>query len=466
MPDYSFTALGNTGQRSQGILTANSEREVMTMLDARGLFPLKIEAIKGVVAAQSGGKRIKGKYLSMLFAQLADLLRAGVSLLRALETLEKQASQPALGEMLRDVRAKVADGTSLADALADHPRAFNELTISMVRAGQEGGFLEDVLERIAEFTEHQEDLRAKVIGALAYPVFLAVAGFLILNVLVIFFVPRFKPIFAKLEEKGELPGLTTAILGVSELFLNNVIAFLATIAFLGVVPFFSVHDFQDLGIGQGAGKRKLSVMGAIRALIVIIACAMPAVLLLQEDYGPAILLACFLAGMLRFKFWAASEAGRYRIDSWRLHLPQAGTIYLNMALARFTRILGTLLHSGIPILQGLKIAKDSTGNLVLSKAIDEAAENLTQGEKLAAPLGASPYFPKDIVEMVAVGEESNQLEKVLLDIANGLERRTSRQLELFVRLLEPVMLLLMAVVVLIVVAGLLMPVFKMSTVVN
>jgi general secretion pathway protein F/type IV pilus assembly protein PilC len=117
-------------------------------------------------------------------------------------------------------------------------------------------------------------------------------------------------------------------------------------------------------------------------------------------------------------------------------------------------------------LQGLRIAKDSTGNLVLSKAIEEAAENLTQGEKLAAPLGASPHFPKDIVEMVAVGEESNQLEKVLLDIANGLEKRTSRQLELFVRLLEPVMLLGMALVTLVVVAGLLLPVFKMSSVVN
>ena len=466
MPDYSYTALGNAGQRSNGTLTANSEREVMTMLDARGLFPLKIEAIKGLVAAKSGGQRIKGKYLSMLFSQLADLLRAGVSLLRALETLEKQVSHPALGEMLREVRAKVADGTSLADALAEHPRAFNELTISMVRAGQEGGFLEDVLERIAQFTEHQEDLRAKVIGAMAYPVFLAVAGFVILNVLVIFFVPRFKPIFAKLEEKGELPGLTTAILGISELFLRNIVAFLAVVCFLAIVPFFTVQDFQDLGISQGAGKRKISIIGAIRALIVIVACAMPAVLLLQEDYTAAIMLGVFLAAMLRFKFWAASERGRYVIDGFRLRLPQAGTIYLNLALARFARILGTLLHSGIPILQGLKIAKDSTGNLVLSRAIEEAAENLSQGEKLAAPLGASKHFPKDIVEMVAVGEESNQLEKVLLDIANGLERRTSRQLELFVRLLEPVMLLFMAVVVLIVVAALLLPVFKMSTVVN
>ena len=117
--------------------------------------------------------------------------------------------------MLREVRADVADGTSLADAMAKHPQVFNELTVSMVRAGQEGGFLEDVLKRIADFTEHQEDLKSKVVGSLAYPVFLAVVGFIVLNVLVIFFVPRFEPIFKKLEEKGELPALTIGLMAVS-----------------------------------------------------------------------------------------------------------------------------------------------------------------------------------------------------------------------------------------------------------
>src|SRR5262249_54097039 len=145
----------------------------------------------------------------------ADLLRSGVPLLRSIEILERQSSQPALSEVLREVRVKVADGTSLADAMAQHPRTFTELATSMVRAGQEGGFLEEVLKRIAAFTEQQEDLKAKVVGAMAYPVFLAVIGFLILNVLVIFFVPRFEPIFKKLEEQGELPGLTTFIMGVS-----------------------------------------------------------------------------------------------------------------------------------------------------------------------------------------------------------------------------------------------------------
>jgi general secretion pathway protein F len=149
-----------------------------------------------------------------------------------------------------------------------------------------------------------------------------------------------------------------------------------------------------------------------------------------------------------------------------LRVPVAGTIYLNLAIARFTRILGTLLQNGIPILQSLRIAKDSTGNRVLSQAVAQAAENIKAGDSLARPLAASKLFPPDVVEIVAVGEESNNLEKVLLDIAQALDRRTSRQLDLFVRLLEPVMLLVMAGLVLTVVVGLLLPIFKMSSAVG
>jgi general secretion pathway protein F/type IV pilus assembly protein PilC len=150
------------------------------------------------------------------------------------------------------------------------------------------------------------------------------------------------------------------------------------------------------------------------------------------------------------------------VDGFKLRMPGAGKIFLSLAISRFTRILGTLLHNGIPILQSLRIAKDSTGNKVLAEAIEESAENIKAGDSLAKPLAASQHFPRDIVEMVAVGEESNNLEKVLLDISQTLEKRTTRQLELFVRLLEPMMLLVMAVITGIVVAALLLPVFKMG----
>jgi len=184
-----------------------------------------------------------------------------------------------------------------------------------------------------------------------------------------------------------------------------------------------------------------------------------------QNHGLWLLLG-IIAGIWWFRRWARSETGRYRTDSWRLKLPGFGHLYRNFALARFTRILGTLLHNGIPILQSLHIAKDSTGNKVLAEAIEQSAQNVTAGEKLATPLAANQYFPKDLVEMVAVAEEANTLETVLVEIADGIEKRTGRQLELFVRLLEPVMLLVMAAVTLVVVMGLLLPVFKMGSAVR
>ncbi len=400
MAEFTFEAIGRTGQRTQGTLTAGSEREVMTMLDGRGLLPVRIQAARASTSHRAWGRRVRSKYLAGFYSQLSDLLRSGVPLLRSLDILERQSTQAALSEVLREVRAQVAQGTSLADAMAQHPRAFNELSVSMVRAGQEGGFLEDVLRRIADFTEHQEDLKAKVIGALAYPVFLAVTGFIVMNILVLFFVPRFEPIFKKLEEKDELPTLTTMLMGTSHFLMG---------------------------------------------------------------WGGLVVLVSFVSALWGFWWWAGTSDGRLRVDGWRLRLPGAGNIYMSFALARFTRVLGTLLHNGIPILQALRIAKDSTGNRVLTLAIEEAAENVTTGKSLAEPLAACKHFPRDVVEMVAVGEESHNLEKVLMDIATGLDKRTERRLELFVRLLEPVMLLVMAAITLLVVAGLLLPVFKMSS---
>ena len=463
MPDYSYEVLDRSGKRDRGTLTANSENDAISQLDARGLFPVRIQATKSQAQSRQGGKRLKSRILAQLFAQLADLLRAGVPLLRSMETLERQSSQPALREILREVREKVAEGTHLADALALHPRAFSELVVSMVRAGEEGGFLEDVLERIAQFTEQQEDLRAKVVGAMAYPIFLAVAGFVVLNVLVLFFVPRFEPIFEKLAEAGELPLLTQMLIGTSHLFLNNWLAVFSMVGYVAILPFFSPADFESLKPSPIGSANQWAI---VRSCLLLLAGFMPLVLFLKGEFVIAIGCAGLMIGLFYLRAWIASAEGRFTIDRWRLKMPGAGNIYLHLALSRFTRILGTMLHNGIPILQALRIAKDSTGNLVLTQAIDKAGENLTQGDKLAVPLAACPYFPRDVVEMVAVGEETNQMEKVLLDIANGLEKRTARQLELFVRLLEPVMLLVMAGVTLVVVVGLLLPVFKMSSVVK
>src|SRR5438876_2069297 len=262
MAEFSYEARAKTGAMNQGTLTAGSEREAMAILDARGLFPVRIQAVQ-TQASRRWGKKVKGRYLATLYSQLADLLHSGVPLLRALEILERQSTQPAVTEVLREVRAEVAEGTGLSEAMGQHPHVFNELTVSMVKAGQEGGFLEDVLKRVADFTEHQEDLKSKVVGALAYPVFLAGVGFLVLNILIIFFVPRFETIFKRLEDQGELPALTIGLMAVSRFM-------------------------QSRGV---------------------------------------FLLAAVIAGIWALRRWMRSPSGRLLTDGWKLRIPGAGAIF-------------------------------------------------------------------------------------------------------------------------------------------
>lgn len=397
MPDFQYTARELTGQEVTGTLTAVSEQEAVNSLAAKALFPIKIGLAQTEATKRKQiGKRVNATHLATFYAQLGDLLHSGVPLLRSLEILERQTNKAALAVVLQQVREDVADGTRLAEALRSHPRIFSELAVSMVRAGEEGGFLEDVLKRIAQFTEQQEDMKGRVVGALAYPLFLIAVGVIVVTGLIVFMVPSFAPIFERLEEKGELPYATSLLMAIS------------------------------------AGLQR---------------------------YGLWLLVP--VAGAIWwFQNYASTDAGRTNLDRLRLNVPGAGGIFRSLAIARFCRILGTLLKNGVPILPSLRIAKDATGNRVLSVAISSAADNISAGKSLAKPLAQSGQFPMEVVEMISVGEEANNLEQVLLDISDGMERRTYRKLELFVRLLEPLLLLVLAVMVLFLVVALLLPVFQ------
>jgi len=390
-----------SGQEVRGLLSAGTETEVVSTLSARQLFPLKIELAESARSDDRlRGRRVKARDLATFFAQLSDLLRSGVPLLRSLELLQRQSRNKVLKVVLQEVRDEVADGTRLADALRQHSNVFSELAVSMVRAGEEGSFLEDVLRRIADFTEHQEDLKGRVIGATVYPIFLIVVGGFVLTVMMVWFVPKFEPVFQRLEARGELPWATTAVVAISDTLGNYGLVVAGLFATAG---FFAVQYFQ-------------------------------------------------------------TDEGRLVLDRAKLAMPGAGKIYRSLAIARFCRILGTLLNNGVPILNSLRISKDATGNKILSNAISEASEFISAGKTLAEPLRASGEFPEEAVEIIAVAEEANNLEKVLVDIAESMERRTYRYLELFVRLLEPAMLLVMAMLILFVMLGLLLPVLQSSSV--
>jgi len=343
-------------------------------------------------------RRVPRQLLAVTLGQLADLLESGVPLLRSLEIIKRQVSHSGLKRIFEDLHHQVEGGATLAEAMRRHERAFGQMAVSMVHAGSEGGFLEDSLSRVAGFIEMQEDLKSRTLGAVAYPAVLAVFGLTVVIVLLIFFVPKFETIFQTMRERGELPLPTEWLLAASA-FLSRWSVWLAVV------------------------------------LVAVAAVAWR---------------------------WLRTEAGQTWRDLTKMRLPVAGVILRNLAIARFCRVLGTMLSHGVPILQALRISSESAGNRVLAAAVLAATENISAGETLARPLSKCKHFPEAVVEMIAVAEESNRLNEVLVGIADSLERRTFRRLDLAVRLIEPVMLVCMAAVVLFLVIALMLPMFKMS----
>ena len=395
MPDFAYTARSLSGQLVEGTLSAGSEREVLANLTAKELFPVKVAAASKRAIA-NGSPRVSSRLIAPIYMQLASLLRSGVPMLRSLQVIREQASNAALRFVLEDVESRVEEGATLAEAMARHPRAFSDLATSIVRAGGEGGFLEEALEQVAAFTDQQDDLRSKVVGALVYPVVLVLIGMLVVNGLIIFAVPMVEDMF---ESRGDLPVITQALLTTSEVL---------------------------------------------------------------RTYG-LLVLAAIVAAYFGLRNWSASEGGQLRIDAIRLKAPLLGAIYRNLAVGRFCRVLGTLLKGGVPIVRSLDIAAGSTGSPVLSSVVEDATENIQAGEPLADPLRTSGQFPNDVVEMIAVAEQSNNLEVVLNQVADSLEKTTWRRIDLFVRLIEPLILVVLAAVVLLVAVALLLPIIQRST---
>lgn len=400
MPDFKYLAKELTGKQVSGTLSAASEKDALASLAAKSLFPVSVAMTdQSKQQASVGSRRVSSKYLTVFYNQLADLLKSGVPLLRSLQLLEEQTSQPNLKSVIQDVREQVADGTRLNEAMRRHAKTFNYLTVSMVKAGEEGGFLEEVLGRIAAFNEHQEELKGRVTGAMVYPVFLMVVGLGIVTIMMVYFVPEFATIFESMKDKGTLPWATTTLLAISDALQNY-------------------------------------------GLMIVIA------------------IVAAIAGAI---YYFQSPEGSRNLDKWKLKVPILGGILQNLAVARFCRMLGTLLKNGVPILQSLRIAKDASGNVILAEAIGNAADNVSSGQSLAVPLRASGQFSRDLIEMIAVGEEANNLENVLIGVADNLEKRTSRRIDTGVRLLEPLLLLVMATIVTFVIVALLVPVMTMSS---
>jgi general secretion pathway protein F len=398
MPTFAYRARNSAGQEVTGTLVADTSLAAVRALSERMLLPVEVQEQQAAGRSLLTGRarRIGLAKVGLFYEQLADLLKAGVPVLRALGVLARQSSSPSLSRVLREVHDDIAGGDTFADALEKHPSAFPPLHVAMFRAGEKGGFLEDVLSRVAHFVARQDALRNKFVGSLIYPCILLMVGLGAIAFIMAYVVPRIRSL---LEVQPNLPALTRIIFGISDLL--------------------AAHWLTVL-----------------------------------------LLLAAVIAATWAF---LRTPTGRRVRAHLQLRTPGLGRIYTMVALCRFCRIFGTLLANGIPIIQALRIAKDSTGNEILAASIEKAADNVSAGESLAGPLHASRIFPPAMVDMIAVAEESNTLEKVLIQIAETQEERTARQIDLFVRLLEPLMLMVMGLMVFSIAVALLLPILRMSS---
>lgn len=390
MAVYNYSARTATGELVTGTMQGDSEVAIARALDERKLFPVRV-AEHRVTRREI---RVRLRDVGVMYGQLGDLLRSGLPLLRALETIARAGVGPRLARSLLRVRDEVAQGKSLADAMAEQPDVYPSLHVAMIRAGERAGFLEEVLSNISMFVERVDQLRGRILGALIYPVMLVMLTLGVTIFMLVWFVPRFR----SLLQGRDLPAPTRLMFALSSLVLEHWAVLLVVLG---------------------------SAIGGIWMFI-------------------------------------KSPFGRRLWERWRLTIPVLGKAIRTISITRFCRILGTMLANGVPILQALAISKDATGSVILADNIEEATESVRAGQTLSSPLRSGGMFPPDILEMIAVAEESNQLEKVLVDIADRVERRTDQQVDQAVRLVEPIILVFMAATVGLVVLGLLFPILTMA----
>jgi len=406
MPDFAYVAKTATGERREGTIAAQTRRAAMQRLRQQTLYPVSVSDVKPAIGM--GGnfqlpQRVKKEQIADLCTQLADLLNNGVPMLEALSILRDVTINPRLQNAVKRIHDAVAEGATLDQAMASEPAIFSELTLSMVRAGQEGAFLEESLHRTSLFLCKQDEMRSKIVSALAYPIILGVVGTLITSLMMVFLVPKFQPFFDRLEATGSgLPAITVLLLAVSHTLLNYGL----------LLPF------------------------------------------------PAIAI------VFGVKKYLATERGRTNWDTWKLKIPVLGHIFHDAAVSRACRVLGTLLRNGVPLLKSLRISSESTGNRLLQQAMLKSAENITTGDTLAKPLAASGLIPPQIMAMIRIAEESNTLDEVLVKIADRIDGKVERQLEVMVRMIEPLMLVFIGGMVMFVIVGVLLPVFDLNSTVN
>lgn len=428
MPKFSYIAIDSaSGKDKKGTIDSASAEQAALDLKGMGLLPTSITAAAGLKAptkgpAKSGGgdpgaafvpraedpkakkksrpmaigKVISNQGLAVFTRQLSTLVNAGMPILRSLETLARQEKNLGFKYVLEQVSETIKSGGTFSDGLLQHPKVFDRLYINMVKAGEAGGVLGTVLDRLAKFMEKAEKIKGKVKAAMTYPIIIAGVAVLIVSALMVFVIPKFQEIFDGLLKGKSLPLLTLGVIGVSNFMKNHIVA--------------------TLGIAFGS--------------------------------------------FFGFKAAVKTTPGKRALDWFQINVPAFGPLFLKAAVGRFTRTFGTLLSSGVPILQAIIITRDTSGNVHIAEALNKVHDRVKEGEGVGKPLEATKIFPTMVTSMVEVGEETGALPEMLTRIADTYDEEVDNAVTSITSIIEPIMIVLMAVVVGTIVIALFLPLVK------
>ena len=422
MAHFQYLALDAKGEQTTGSIEAGSEADAITQIRAQGLYPTQVvEQGKGTLNAAStkgkssvgkkgkgkakakkiSGGKVKPKVMMIFTRQLATLIDSGLPLLKGLNVLAKQEPNPVLKNTITSIADSVQSGSTFSESLAQHPKLFNKLYVNMVKAGELGGVLEVVLTRLAEYMEKANKLKNKIVSAMVYPFIVMFIAVAILVFLMVVVVPQFKKMFEDMDQT--LPPISEFVFNFSDALMANFI-------FMPVVVWL--------------------VLG-------------------------------FMLLVFLFNQWAGTVSGREAVDGFKLKMPLLGDLQRKSAISRFSRTLGTLVTSGVPILQALNITSDTAGNVVVSKAINNIHGAVKEGESIVTPMSASKVFPPMVISMVDVGEETGKLPDMLLKVADVYDDEVDNAVSALTSIIEPLMIIILAVIVGTIVVAMFLPLIKM-----
>lgn len=396
MPVFVFDARTTAGGKVSGERIAENKAALTALLRRERMTPIKIkEKGKEFALPFLGQQKVAAKELAIFFRQFSVMIDAGLPLVQCLEILASNQENIAFQKILSGVRAKVEGGATLANGMREYPKVFDQLIVNMIEAGETGGILDTILQRLAGYVEKAVKLKAAVKSALIYPVAVVSIAGVVIGLLLWKVVPIFANMFASMDVT--LPTPTRIVIGLS--------TFIGTFGWVFIV----------LGVGLFFG----------------------------------------------FKSIYASEGGRFAIDSIMLKLPIFGTLLRKIAVARFTRTLGTLITSGVPLLESMDITARTSGNAVVERAIQNVRKAVEEGRTLADPLKESDVFPNMVTQMIAVGEQTGAMDAMLQKIADFYEQEVDNAVKDMLTLLEPVIILFLGVAVGGVVISMYLPLFEL-----